>query len=233
LSIRRTTNTQTRTETETETETERERERETEEKTSSLDILRLTQILTFDETQLDDLPRNLILSQEWRINARPNPALPTTKRPVTYRTNPLSTMATASQQDKARSMASESSDHDASVDATGSQSIAALVDAFNKSSTNGQDHARVSRTSSISSTQPVVSNLVRIYSEVVDPQQQKSRTTSVVSSNKHEELTQIFERASNRSTRASSIATLVPQTQDAADESVTHTAITHRYVPFC
>ncbi|CAF5066191.1 unnamed protein product, partial [Rotaria magnacalcarata] len=40
----------------------------------------------FDEAQLHDLPPNLILSQKWRIGARPIPSMPMPKNPVTYQT---------------------------------------------------------------------------------------------------------------------------------------------------
>jgi pyruvate carboxylase len=64
----------------------------------------------------------------------------------------------------------------------------------------GGDHEnQSSRSSSVSSVQPGVSNLIKIYSEasIAKPQ----RNESVVSTNKHDELIKIFEQAANRNQR--------------------------------
>ena len=159
------------------------------------------QVHSFDEAQLSDLPRNLILSQEWRMNARPIPTLPTLRKPVTYQPTVVPPPSMFNQQEKRKSL-----ETDGNVDGTSSHGIAAIVNAFNKSSANGSNGTRSSRSSSVASTQPVVSNLVRIYSEATAHKQpnQKHRSSSVISTSKHDELTRIFEQASNRSHPSSS-----------------------------
>ena len=56
-----------------------------------------------------------------------------------------------------------------------------------------------SRSSSVSSVQPGVSNLIKIYSEASTSQPQ--RNENVVPTNKHNELVKIFEQASNKNPR--------------------------------
>jgi len=111
------------------------------------------------------------------------------------------------QQDKRKSSVAESNGHDSTTSQP--HGIAAIVHAFNKSTGN---NSRSSRSSSVTSNQPVVSNLVRIYSEATAPkqpqqqqqqqQQQKTRADSIVSTGKHDELTKIFEQATTRSQRS-------------------------------
>ncbi len=190
------------------------------------------QIHPFDESDLSDLPRNLILSQEWRLNARPLPSTPTSKKPVTYQSI-VSTATTQmpKQQDRRKSSVAESNGHESSKHSHG---IAAIVNAFNKSSGAS---TRSSRSSSVSSAQPVVSNLVRIYSEATVPKQQqqheKPRSESVVSTGKHDELTIIFEQATNRSQRQSqaSIASIIKRPSQAYEE-ITWDSVVHGSVCF-
>jgi hypothetical protein len=131
-------------------------------------------------------------------------------------------------QDKRKSSIAESNGHESTHSHSG---IAAIVNAFNKSTGHG---SRSSRSPSVSSTQPVVSNLVRIYSEATAPkqqqqqQQQKPRTDSVVSTGKHDELTKIFEQATNRSQRTSSIIKRPSQSY----EEITWDSLGHGYVDF-
>ena len=62
------------------------------------------QVHSFDEAQLSDLPRNLILSQEWRMNARPIPTLPTLRKPVTYQPTVVPPPSMFNQQEKRKSL---------------------------------------------------------------------------------------------------------------------------------
>ena len=115
------------------------------------------------------------------------------------------------QQEKRKSVTSESNGHDSTHSRSG---LSALVHAFNKSAGSASNSAgRGSRSSSVSNAPSNVPNLVKIYSEVTTPrqeqqitQQQKPRSDSVMSTGKHDELTRIFEQATNRSQRPSTSA---------------------------
>lgn len=113
------------------------------------------------------------------------------------------------QQDKRKSVTSETNGHDSTHSRSG---LSALVHAFNKSTGSASNSAgRGSRSSSVSNAPSNVPNLVKIYSEATTPrqeqqsttQQQKPRSDSVMSTGKHDELTRIFEQATNRSQRPS------------------------------
>lgn len=122
----------------------------------------------FDEIQLNDLPPNLILSQEWRIGARPMVSMPSIKKPVTYQSNvpipvsqptvPLADMSL--QQEK-----SKRSGHEP----TSTNGIASIVNTFNQTSTNDNDN----RSMSTSSAQPGVSELVKVYSQATESKMQR------------------------------------------------------------
>jgi len=128
--------------------------------------------------------------------------------------------------DKRKSSVAESNGHDSS--STHSHGIAAIFNAFNKSTGNP---SRSSRSSSVTSTQPVVSNLVRIYSEATAPkqqqQQQKTRADSVVSTGKHDELTKIFEQAANRSQRSHTSNASIIKRPSQAYEEITWDNVVH------
>lgn len=160
------------------------------------------------------------------------------KKPVTYSSivSPLVVSPMPKQQDKRKSSVTESNGHDSSTHSHGG--ISALVHAFNKSSGNGGNSGgRTSRSSSVSNAPPVVSNLVKIYSEATKQelqqpqpqqpqqpqqlQQQKSRSDSVMSTGKHGELIKIFEQATNRSQRSStatSTASIIKRPSQAYEE---------------
>lgn len=115
--------------------------------------------------------------------------------------------------------------------------ISSLVNAFNKATGHGGgSHSRSSRSSSVSSAQPMVSNLVRIYSEASTPrqqefqQQQKIRSDSVVSTGKHDELIKIFEQATNRSQRQQSTSGTGIKRPSQAYEEITWDSLVHGYV---
>lgn len=167
------------------------------------------------------------------MTARPTPSLPTIKKPVTYQPNILPSVPMAHQQDKRKSIGSDSNGHDPSHTGGGPQGVAAITSAFNKASAHGSDGPRSSRGSSVSSNQPGVSDLVRIYTEATgSKQQQKSRSASVASLNKHDELTRIFEQATNRSQRGSTASVVKPTSQahEMAYEEITWDSLVHGYV---
>jgi len=134
------------------------------------------------------------------------------------------------QQDKRKSSVAESNGHDSTT--THPHGIAAIVHAFNKSTGN---NSRSSRSSSVTSNQPVVSNLVRIYSEATAPkqpqqqqqQQQKTRADSIVSTGKHDELTKIFEQAANRSQRSHTSNASIIKRPSQAYEEITWDNVVH------
>ncbi|CAF0921232.1 unnamed protein product [Adineta ricciae] len=167
------------------------------------------QVEPFDETDLNDLPRNLILSQEWRMNTRPLPVLPSPKKPVIYQPPPLPpSTPMPSKQDKRKSSATDSNNLETASNGSSPHGISALVNVFNgKSSDNGSiNGARSSRSSSVNGAQSNVSNLAKIYTEAtttIPKQQHKQRTDSVISTGRNDELTRIFEQASSRSQRQS------------------------------
>jgi hypothetical protein len=131
------------------------------------------------------------------------------------------------QQDKRKSSVAESNGHDSS--STHPHGIAAFVNAISKSTGN---LSRSSRSSSVASTQPIVSNLVRIYSEATAPkqqqqQQQKTRADSVVSTGKHDELTKIFEQATNLSQRSHTSNASIIKRPSQAYEEITWDNVVH------
>lgn len=71
--------------------------------------------------------------------------------------------------------------------------IASIVNAFNRSSTTGENGGRPSRSPSMSSLQPVVSNLIKIYSEATPPHNKRHDDGGRV--DKQDELIKIFEQA--------------------------------------
>ncbi len=154
---------------------------------------------------MNELPPNLILSQEWRIGARPIVSIPTIKKPVTYQSNvsiPISqSIAPLTQMSQQQDKRKGSTNDQTSTNGNNSRGITSIVNTYNQpfGGVGGDNENQSSRSSSVSSTQPVVSNLIKIYSEasVSKPQ----RNESVVSTNKHDELIKIFEQASNRNQR--------------------------------
>jgi len=159
------------------------------------------------------------------MNTRFVPSIPTPKKPVTYQ-HPSTQMSI--KQDSRKSSTIETNNLDTSFNGTNSHGITALVSAFNKSAEgNGGTSTRSSRSSSVASTQPVVSNLVKIYSDVT-ALKQKPRHDSVVSTGKHDELTKIFEQASNNSQRQqTSIVKRPSQAYEEAYEEITWDNLVH------
>jgi len=153
------------------------------------------------------------------MNTRFVPSIPTPKKPVTYQ-HPSIQMP--NKQDSRKSSTVETNNLDTSFNGTNSHGITALVSAF-----NGGTGTRSSRSSSVASTQPVVSNLVKIYSDVT-ALKQKPRHDSVVSTGKHDELTKIFEQASNNSQRQqTSIVKRPSQAYEEAYEEITWDNLVH------
>jgi hypothetical protein len=149
------------------------------------------QVEPFNNEDLNDLPRNLILSQEWRLNSRPIPSIPTPKKPIAHQPVPSTSIQMPKQLDKRKSNSSATNGHNTPTHSGG---IAGLVNAFNK--TIGGSGSRSSRSSSVASAQPMVSNLVKIYSEATAP---KQRSSSALSTGKHDELPKIVQQPSNPS----------------------------------
>ena len=120
------------------------------------------------------------------------------------------------QQDKRKSSVAESNGRESTHSHSG---ISAIVHAFNK--TTGGASSRSSRASSVSNAQTNVSNLVKIYSEATgqrgEQQQQKPRSDSVITTGKNDELTRIFEQATNRSQR-SSVASIIKRSSQSYEE---------------
>lgn len=135
------------------------------------------------------------------------------------------------QQDKRKSSTTESNGHDSTSHFHG---ISSIVHAFNKSSGNGGgSNTRSSRSSSVSSAQPMVSNLVKIYSEATkqpQQQQQKTRSDSVMSTGKHDELTKIFEQATKRPQRQETTSGSGIKRPSEAYEEITWDSLVHGYV---
>lgn len=152
--------------------------------------IRSFQAHPFDEIQLNDLPPNLILSQEWRIGARPIVSVPSIKKPVTYQSNvPIPTAPVidmSQQQDKRK----RPIDGPAPANGSDSHGIASIVNTFNQTSTNGNDH----RSGSIASTQPGVSELVKIYSKATGSK--ASGSTNGASTNKQNGSNHSFDQIS-------------------------------------
>ncbi|CAF1322790.1 unnamed protein product [Adineta steineri] len=193
----------------------------------------------FDEADLNELPRNLILSQEWRMNTRAIPSLPIPKKPVTYQ--PPTQMSIKQDKPKLNTTENNNNHHDTSLNGTSSHGITALVSAFNKSSENNTGNGeRSSRSSSVTSAQPIVQNLVKIYTEAstTPKQQHKQRDDSVVSTGKHDELTKIFEQAASRSQRqqqqqtaSTSIIKQPSRGYEEAYEEITWDSLVHGTTP--
>lgn len=122
------------------------------------------------------------------------------------------------QQDKRKSSIAESNGHESTHSHSG---ISSIVHAFNKAT--GSGGARSSRSSSVSNAPSGVSNLVKIYSEATkqeqQQQQQKPRSDSVMTTGKHDELTKIFEQATNRSQWPStSTASIIKRSSQSYEE---------------
>lgn len=130
----------------------------------------------------------MILSQEWRIGARPVPLTAQSHKPVPYQSNVTAIKASASPSDataqqqqreveKRQSLISETNGH------------------YLTPTTSNQPVHQVTETG----TSPVVSNLVKIYSEAVGTksQTQNHRATST-SVNHFDELTRIVREAAQK-----------------------------------
>jgi len=99
--------------------------------------------------------------------------------------------------------------------------IASIVNTFNQTfgtGIGGENGNRSSRSSSVSSTQPIVSNLIKIYSEATASKSQ--RNDSVRSTGKHDELIKIFEQATNQNQqRQTSLSSNIKQQSQAREEA--------------
>lgn len=199
------------------------------------------QVHPFEEAHLHDLPPNLILSQEWRIGARPILSIPKPKKPITYQsaissstsqsTIPLTQIS--QQQDKRISNQTENNGYEISTNGANSHGIASIVNAFNQSSGGFEANGnRSSRSSSVASTQPVVPNLIKIYSEAIPSKSQRHDSTT--SAGKHDELTKIYEQATNRNqqrrTSSPSNDKQQPQVYEEAIEEITWDNLVHGYI---
>jgi len=145
-------------------------------------------------------------------------SIPTIKKPVTYQSNvsiPISqpiipSTQMSQQQDKRKSII---------VDEISTNSgIPTLVNTFNQTY-EGENGNRSSRSLSVSSAQPVVSNLIKIYSEATTSKSQK--IDNVKSTGKHDELVKIFQQASNQNQqrRTSSSPPIIKQPSQAREEA--------------
>ena len=190
------------------------------------------QVHPFEEVHLHDLPPNLILSQEWRIGARPILSIPKPKKPITYQSAiPLNQIS--HQQDRRISNQTENNGYEISTNGANSHGIASIVNAFNQSSGGFEANGnRSSRSSSVASTQPVVPNLIKIYSEAIPSKLQ--RHDSITSTGKHDELTKIYEQATNRNqqrrTSSPSHDKQQPQIYEEAIEEITWDNLVHGYI---
>ncbi len=123
------------------------------------------------------------------------------------------------QQDKRKSIINE----EVSTNGTTSHGIASIVNTFNQTFGDGENANRSSN------TQPLVSNLIKIYSEATASKSQPPE--SVVSVSKHDELIKIFEQASkpNKQRRTSSSTNVKQQSQayEEVDEEITWDNLTH------
>jgi len=165
------------------------------------------------------------------LNARSIPSIPTPKKSITYPSIVSTSTPMPKQQDKRKSSITENNGQDSSTRPHG---IAAIVNAFNKSSGNG---GRSSRSSSTASSQPVVSNLAKIYLEATgskeqQQQQQQPRHDSVISTGKHDELIKIFEQATSRSQRQPISSASIIKRPSQAYEEITWDSLVHGYVNF-
>ena len=107
------------------------------------------------------------------MSARSAPSLPRPKKPVTYQSTFSKSPQMSNQYDKRKTNVTESNGHNAPTSGTKLHGISSLVDAFSKSSrSSGQHGSRSSRSPSISSTQSTVSNLIKIYAEATNTNQQ-------------------------------------------------------------
>ena len=134
------------------------------------------------------------------MSARSAPSLPTPKKPVTYQSIFSTSPQMSNQRDKHKTSVAESNGHDTPRSGTKLYGKSSLADAFSTSSRgSGQRKSRLSRSPSGSSIQSTVSNLIKIYAEASNTnQQRKSRSASVASTGKYDELTRIFEQATAR-----------------------------------
>ncbi|CAF0942829.1 unnamed protein product [Adineta ricciae] len=194
----------------------------------------------FDEIQLQELPPNLILSQEWRIGARLTPSVPPLKKSMAYQPTVPSSVSsstmnlpqqTAAQgSEKRRSIVVEYVPREIPLtNDTNLNGIASIVNAFNRTSTNGENENRTSRSSSISSIQPLVSNLIKIYSEATPVKTQRIEDT--VSTDKHNELIKIFEQETTGQQQVRSASPMnIKQATHACDE-ITWDNLVHGTTP--
>ncbi|CAF1270652.1 unnamed protein product [Rotaria magnacalcarata] len=183
------------------------------------------QVEQFNENELNELPRNLILSQEWRMSVQPAPAVPIPKKPVTYQPTVSTPTQMSQQQGGRKSSIAESNGHESTSSRKKSHGITSLVHAFSRSSeTNGKQNGRTSRSPSVSSAQSVT-NLVRIYAEATatsqqqQQQQQKRRSESIASTGRSDELTKIFEQATHLSQHRTSSASTSKRPSHAHEEA--------------
>lgn len=136
------------------------------------------------------------------MTARLPPASATIKKPVPYQPASLPPSNQMSRTiEKRLSVSSEKEDPTSLGKAPSLSNVASLVNQFKNQTTNSNppESLRASRTSSVSSNQTAVSELVRIYSEAQGAKQQKSRSASVASTVKNDESIRSIDQARNLS----------------------------------
>ena len=169
---------------------------------------------------MNDLPPNLILSQEWRIGARPIVSVPSIKKPVTYQSNvpipvsqptvPLTDMS--EQQEKQKS----------------TNGIASIVNTFNQTSAGENDN----RSLSSSSAQPGVSELVKVYSQATASKLQ--RHDNAIGNNKQNGSSFLKQQQQQRRISSSPPNGIQHrQAQEEAYEEITLDSLTHGLVMIC
>jgi hypothetical protein len=159
--------------------------------------------------------------------------MPIPKKSITYSsvisasTIPVSQMSQQQQhQDKLQSSTIEHNQHEIPTNG-----IASIVSAFNQSSGIGDRGVNQlsSRSSSVSSTQPVVSNLIKVYSESTIPRLQ--RNDSVVSTDKYNQSNKAFEEGTNRNEQqtisSSSVIRQQSEAHEANHEEITWDTLVH------
>jgi len=173
------------------------------------------QVHPFEEFELKNLPPNLILSQQWRIGARPFASTAAAiRKPVTYQSNvsiPInqptinsSEMHQQQQQDKRKGSSTEP----AAAAAANVSGIAAVINTFDENENNESSLTQSAN----------VSNLIKVYSEAL-PKSKTKEHDSIKSTGKHNELVKIFQQASTQNQRRPSPSTYNKQQTKIQDET--------------
>lgn len=154
--------------------------------------------------------------------------MPTQKHSITYhaanstsksQSNLPSTLI-SQQQEKRSSVVMESNENERPTNGQNQYGVSSIVNTFNRSSGPAINGNQIpTRSSSVSSTQPMVSNLIKIYSEARPTKGQQNETNTT--SNKTDELTKIFKQiVSQNQQRQASSSPLHDRDRVNADEEV-------------